>query len=234
MKFCKLYEPRIGEYDKNGNLSLKSIIAILEDIAAKHSASVNENVVESAVNGISWILIEWNVIIKKLPRNDEKLQVSTCAISKKSELITQREFEIQNENGETLINACERLALEDFKASKLLRISPQLLKDYKPEENLNYPFDLNKIKEPSEYFSQKEIEIRKSDIDYNNHVHNTCYIDYAREIFPQETTVSGYRILYKKPLFEKDKPILKYDGDRIVGIYNSNGELCTLVKFEIT
>lgn len=52
MKFSKIYEPRVGEYDQNGRLSLKSIISILEDAGTKHSASVDDDIIESAIGGV--------------------------------------------------------------------------------------------------------------------------------------------------------------------------------------
>lgn len=231
MKFSKIYEPRVGEYDKNGRLALKSIISILEDIGAKHSASVNEDIIANAINGISWILVEWNVEIKKLPENGEKLYVDTWAISKKPEIITQREFEVKNEQGDIFINACERLVLQDFTAGRMIRITPEMLEPYKPEEALKYAFDLSKIKEPQEYKNEKAVAVRKADIDYNNHVHNTNYLEYALELIPDGEVIKGYRVLYKKPLTYGECAIVKCDSSNTVGIYNSQNELCTIVKF---
>lgn len=233
MKFSKSYEPRISEYDKKGSLQLKSIISILEDTGASHSASVNDNIIESAISGVSWILVEWNVEILKLPKNGEKLFINTWAISKKAEIITQREFEIKNADGEIYIHACERLVLEDLKEGKLLRITPEMLTDYKPEEELEHQFDLSKIREPKEYYDHRQVAVRKADIDYNNHVHNTNYLDFAAEILPEALSVKGYRILYKKPLLAGENATVKFDGNSTVGIYNSNNELCTLVKYII-
>lgn len=231
MKFSKVYEPRVGEYDKNGRLAPKSIISILEDAGAKHSASVNDDIIASAIGGVSWILVEWNIEIEKLPINGEKLYIDTWAISKKAEIITQREFEVKDQDGNVYIHACERLVLEDFNTGKLLRITPEMLNAYNPEEALSREYDLSKLKEPSEYKSESVLSVRKADIDYNNHVHNTHYVDYALEILP-ECEFKGYRVLYKKPLFYGENATLKYDGDSTVGIYNTKNELCTLVKFK--
>ena len=236
MKFRKVYEPRVSEYAKDGKLALSSIIGILGDAGSKHSASVNDDIVESGLKGVSWILVEWNVEIHSLPSNKEKLYVDTWAVCKKAELITQREFEVKDKDGNVYINACERLVLEDFNVGKLIKITPEMMVDYKPEEFLHYEFDSAKIKEPAEYDTQKPLAIRTTDIDFNNHVHNTYYLDYALDAIEEyeKQTVRGFRILYKKPLMYKDKAVIKSVNnpeDYMVGIYKED-TLCTLVQIK--
>lgn len=235
MKFNKIYEPRISEYDKNGNLALKSIIGILEDAGAKHSAAVGNDILESGLNGISWILVEWNIEIKSLPKNSQKLYVDTWAICKKAEIITQREFEIKDENGNIYIHACERLVLQDFNNGKLLKITPEMMVNYKPEPEVHYGFDFSKLKEPSSFDCEKPLTVRVTDIDFNNHVHNTYYLDYALDIIEDnQEAISGFRILYKKPLMYKDEATLKCTDTKeayTVGIYKQD-TLCTLVQIK--
>lgn len=236
MKFSKIYEPRISEYARDGRLSVNSIIGILEDAGSKHSASVNDNIIESGLNGVSWILVEWNVKIHSLPDSTQKLYVDTWAISKKAELITSREFEVKDENGNVYINACEKLVLQDFNNGKLLKITPEMMTDYKPEEEVHYDFDFSKLREPESYDSEKTLAVRATDIDFNEHVHNTFYLDYALEAIEQyeNKAISGFRILYKKPLVYGDRVTLKsidtFDA-YLVGIYKED-TLCTLVELK--
>lgn len=236
MKFNKVYEPRISEYAKDGKLAVESIIRILEDAGSKHSASVNDDIIESGLKGVSWILVEWNVEIHSLPDNKEKLYVDTWAVCKKAELITQREFEIKDQNGNVYVNACERLVLEDFNEGKLIKITPEMMVPYNPEESLIYEFDFAKIKEPSYYDSEKHLAIRITDIDFNNHVHNTHYLDYALDAIEQyeKEAISGFRILYKKPVMYKDDVTVKSLNNKeyyTIGIYKQD-TLCTLVQIK--
>ena len=236
MKFSKIYEPRISEYARDGKLSINSIISILEDAGSKHSASVNDNVIESGLKGVSWILVEWNVIIHSLPDSTQMLYLDTWAISKKPELITSREFEIKDDNGNVYVNACEKLVLQDFNNGKLLKITPEMMTDYKPEEEILYDFDFSKLREPESYDFEKNLAVRITDIDFNEHVHNTFYLDYALEAIEhyEKKAISGFRILYKKPLVYGDVAKLKtFESDNayIVGICKED-TLCTLVELK--
>ena len=233
MKFSKVYEPRISEYDKNGNLSVKSIIGILEDAGAKHSTFAGNDILECRLNGYTWILVEWNVEINRLPKNNQKLLVETWAVFKKPEIITSREFEIKDEQGNVFIHACERLVYEDLQNGKLVRITPEMMGNYNPEPELQHKFRFAKLKEPAVYDREKPLAVRITDIDFNDHVHNTVYFDYALDMLENtQEFISGLRILYKKPLMYKDTATVKIantDGGCTVGIYKED-VLCTLVE----
>ena len=233
MKFSKVYEPRISEYDKDGNLSVKSIIGILEDAGAKHSTFAGNDILECRLNGYTWILVEWNVEINRYPKNNQKLLVETWAVFKKPEIITSREFEIKDEQGNVFIHACERLVYEDLQNGKLVRITPEMMGNYNPEPELQHKFRFAKLKEPAVYDREKPLAVRITDIDFNDHVHNTVYFDYALDILENtQEFISGFRILYKKPLMYKDTATVKIantDGGYTVGIYKED-VLCTLVE----
>ena len=233
MKFSKVYEPRISEYDKNGILSVKSIIGILEDAGAKHSTFAGNDILECRLNGYTWILVEWNVEINRLPKNNQKLLVETWAVFKKPEIITSREFEIKDEQGNVFIHACERLVYEDLQNGKLVRITPEMMGNYNPEPELQHTFRFAKLKEPAVYDREKPLAVRITDIDFNDHVHNTVYFDYALDMLENtQEFISGFRILYKKPLMYKDAAMVKIantDGGYTVGIYKED-VLCTLVE----
>ena len=233
MKFSKVYEPRISEYDKNGNLSVKSIIGILEDAGAKHSTFAGNDILECRLNGYTWILVEWNVEINRLPKSYQKLLVETWAVFKKPEIITSREFEIKDEEGNVFIHACERLVYEDLQNGKLVRITPEMMGNYNPEPELQHKFRFAKLKEPAVYDREKPLAVRITDIDFNDHVHNTVYFDYALDMLENtQEFISGFRILYKKPLMYKDAAMVKIantDGGCTVGIYKED-VLCTLVE----
>lgn len=238
MKYSKVYEPRISEYDKNGKLSLGSVIGIIEDTGAKHSASVNDDIIASGLKGVSWILVEWNIEINKIPKNNQKLYMETWPVCKKAEFITNREYEMKDENGNVYIHACERLVLEDFNAGKMLKVTPELLEAYSPEPEVYHEFDFSKLKVPENYDTELQFRVRASDIDYNKHVHNTHYIDYALDAIEQAggdtESVSGFRLHYKKPLTFGDCATAKCkicDNGYLVGIYKDE-TLCTLVQIK--
>lgn len=80
--------------------------------------------------------------------------------------------------------------------------------------------------------------MRCSDIDFNGHVHNTHYLDFALEALPiaeyEQSRFSFVRILYRLPLKVSDQPIIKrgtIETGFVFGVY-SEKKLCTLIELK--
>ena len=124
---------------------------------------------------------------------------------------------------------------EDLQNGKLVRITPEMMGNYNPEPELQHTFRFAKLKEPAVYDREKPLAVRITDIDFNDHVHNTVYFDYALDMLENtQEFISGFRILYKKPLMYKDTATVKIantDGGCTVGIYKED-VLYTLVEIK--
>ena len=95
---------------------------------------------------------------------------------------------------------------------------------------------LEKIPIPENFSFQKEIVLRRSDIDFNNHVHNLFYLDFALEALPDEVykneQFSSIRITYKNAITEGEQVVARYaklDAKHIVCIF-SHDVVKTLVE----
>jgi len=125
-----------------------------------------------------------------------------------------------------------------MKANKLARLRPELIASYEPEDKTVFGgVKSERITVPEVFDSETEIAIRRSDIDFNNHVHNLCYLDYALETLPMELYESAgfrnIRIVYKNALANEKIAICKQKTigcKSTVAIFSPNGTLCTLVE----
>ena len=117
------------------------------------------------------------------------------------------------------------------------KIEQDLISKYGPESKSVYTeTKLEKIPVPEDFSAVKEIQIRRSDIDFNDHVHNLTYLDYAMEVLPEDIyekqNFSTLRITYKSVVKSGEKLVAKYksvDGANIVFIYNDKDELKTQI-----
>ena len=94
------------------------------------------------------------------------------------------------------------------------------------------------VRAPLEFTSETELKLRRSDIDFNGHVHNTCYIDFAMEVIPNKIFATDdfteLHILYFKPVMEHSavKAQYHFDGSsHLVTVYEDN-ICCSLVKLK--
>lgn len=102
--------------------------------------------------------------------------------------------------------------------NRLARLRPELIASYEPEDKTVFGgVKSERITVPEVFDSETEIAIRRSDIDFNNHVHNLCYLDYALETLPMELYESAsfrnIRIVYKNALTNENIAICKQKND---------------------
>lgn len=230
--------PRLDDCDRRGRLSLKAVLHILENAANHHSLSAADDAVENGLKGVAWVISVWDVYIVRLPEISGELEVSTWTKrGKTAESSSARQYIIKDAKGGVCIRAAAKYALFDLAANLLIRITPELLERYKPEDSAAVE-TINRIKEPKSYVSETKIAVRRADIDFNRHVHNSVYIDYAAEALPPEAfeeSFSELSVAYRRPIKEGDFPVAKCFADEsgyIVGIYNQENALCTLVEFK--
>ena len=90
---------------------------------------------------------------------------------------------------------------------------------------------------PAESFEHEvQFPLRRSDMDYNGHVHNTAYLDFALDVLPKEAArsaeISGIRIAYKHPLRLGDRAKIRFCGKN--GVWNicffTDEALCAIVE----
>ncbi len=231
MMYSEKVQFRIGDYNCRGRLSLRAILELLEDVGSRHAETVNDDIIASAESGIAWILTDWNTEIVRHPKADEKLLVNTWVIGRAPTGVVTREFEVLDKDHKPIIYAMARFALFDMSTQKLTRVTPEFLGKYFPEPALKHEFSRNILREKSEYENEYEILVRKTDIDFNGHVHNTIYMDYVEEIM-RTAEVGGFRVVYRSPVIAGERLILKsICGDKEnVGIYNYDGKVCTIIE----
>ncbi|MGN0628798.1 MAG: acyl-[acyl-carrier-protein] thioesterase [Oscillospiraceae bacterium] len=230
------YMPRPSDYNRNGNISYEAVLQILEMAASEHSSNVGDNTAVENKIGIAWILTGWRVKILRRPQNGECLNIITWVRGKTPSSATYRDFILTDESGREVIRAEAKFALFDFRTSKLTRISEERFASYQPEEREVFESS-QRLSTPAEYTAETELNLRRSDIDFNGHVHNTRYVDFALQVLPTESfnrdSFSEIRIVYKKPVTENNVVSLKYcsqNAAETVGIYGE-GTLCCLIEF---
>lgn len=237
MYYKEIYQPRISDYDRNGKLYYESILQILETAGSHHSDTVGDYVIEGSQCGIAWILTEWRVQILRRTDSKEKLQITTWVRGKAPASAVYRDFLLTDETGAEVIRAEAKFALFDLATSRLTRISEELFGSYQPEDKTVFE-DAQRLRAPSEYTSETELKLRRSDIDFNGHVHNTRYVDLAMEALPNEIFARDdfmdIHILYAKPVMERAVVKAKYvfkDSAYLVAVY-ADDVYCAWVEFK--
>ncbi|MGN0732437.1 MAG: acyl-[acyl-carrier-protein] thioesterase [Treponema sp.] len=233
------YQPIIEDFNKNGTLKLEAILKVLENSGNVHSDTAGDNNLVRSQNRIAWVLTDWKIQIKEYPVYNDKIVAKTW-----SQKVTQvfnvfRDFELYASGRIAAIGTTRWVAL-DLETSRLCKIEPSLIERYEPEDKAVFEDSkLEKIPVPEKFDSETLLQIRRSDIDFNDHVHNLTYIDYAMEALPNDIyakqNFKELRITYKNPVKAGEKITAKYaclSDNHIVFVYNSDGDLKTQIMLK--
>lgn len=225
--------------DKHNKLTYKGFLKYLQDAATMHSNHIGYSFENLIQHGLAWLVLGWKIEIYKRPGTDEKIHVETWSTGFEK-VSSCRDYKIFNSQKELIAIASSKWVLYDLKKGSLARITEEFASPYHPHYEHVFGEQIEKISEPSsEATNTYNYAIMRRDIDTNNHVHNTNYLDIAIEALPEEkyknmnyTTVE---IMYKKQALLGDKTTAMYhheeDGDYIVIKSEDLKKLHCIVKF---
>jgi len=238
MIFEEKYQPVIEDYTKEGKVSLFAVLKIFENAGSRHSDLAGDSVFKGNENTKAWVLTDWQVEILSYPSYGESIDVKTWSQELNSPVVASRDFLLYG-NGRICAKGTTRWVLYDLKAGRPCRIEKELLEKYQPEDKAVFEDTrLIKITVPEQFQQETRIAVRRSDIDFNGHIHNLIYLDFALQALPEnvyeEQKFKGLRISYKTAVKSEKEIICRYaqTGDtHIVGIYDTAGQLKTVIQF---
>lgn len=181
-------------------VSNKAILTYLEDIAGIHS-----NIIGCGLNDVpeskhTWIILGWKVHIYNRPIYGETIKIKTWSKPMKN-CCALRDFEIFNKDSELIgIATSKWVYLEKGQIAKIPKEVADLYKS-EPDYHTFTEKEIEKLSEPEEITCMKNIQITRSMIDINNHVHNVYYLDIADEAIPDDiyntNEFNKFQIMYK-------------------------------------
>jgi len=231
------YNPLIEDFNKDGSLKIESILKILENSGNKHSDKSGDYILEGSNNGVTWVLTDWYVEIENYPKYGEKITAKTWSQNPDSLFGCPRDFELYS-NGKLCVKGTTYWVLFDLNRGRPAKILPELISKYEPEASSVFAEKkITKLTIPETFTSKVTITPRRNDIDFNGHVHNLIYVDYAMEAIPEEIynkhSFKSIRISYKSAITEISDITAKYieiAGVHTVCIYNNKAELKTIIQ----
>ena len=133
MVFEEIVRTGIEDAGKNGLITNRAILRMLENAGGYQSDKVGYGLLDIEKNGVSWILLDWKVKVLKRPIYGEKLLVKTWGRNAKR-VTTGRDYEIYNENNELCVIGTSKWALIDIKSKKIAKLTPEIIDKYELEE----------------------------------------------------------------------------------------------------
>lgn len=199
-KYKKTFQIPYYESDKNRKATTLSILKYLGETSGAHTDSLGFNVENLKKTNYGWMLNRWKVRIDRYPNVNEKITIETWS-SGVDRFYATREFIIYNEEKVEIGRASTVWIFIDMTRKRPVRIPADFIQKIKPirERAFSEFYDFKKDVDIKDYI---DFHVRRSDIDYNNHVNNTKYLSWMIETIPElvyeNYMLHEFEIIYKK------------------------------------
>lgn len=183
-KYQKEFTIYYYDSDKSGRVNPASLLTYMGETSSLHSDSLDLGIKELRKNNYGWILNRWKVKFTRYPKVMDKIIIETWT-SGFDKFYATREFVVYNEDKEELARATTLWVFLDIVKKRPIRIPLEFNSKYNiVNERLFsdfYQFESETLVDDL----QLEFNVRKSDIDYNNHVNNINYLNWMLEVVPE-------------------------------------------------
>lgn len=240
MKLEQSFFVGVQDVDGEKRIKNKALIEMISNISMLHGVLSGQTYAEG-VSPVSWIVVSWKLEVYRRPQMFSTLRARTWA-QQYTKVKGNRDYIIYDESDNVVAKATSVWVPIDVKSGRFLRITSEHIQafDPEPEEQVFPGFEfptLRKFDMP--VLNRLETTADRTQVDYNDHVHNSNYVDLAELALPEDVyrrTFDHMTIQYKHEIRCGDRVSLEYscgEGKHYVAIRSiPDGKLHALIVLE--
>jgi medium-chain acyl-[acyl-carrier-protein] hydrolase len=181
-----------------GNLRLDKLLMLVQEVVIGGSTFVGLSVETVKASHLYWVVMSYRFEIKRMPRLGETIRLQTYP-GKTRSFIYPRYINGYDEKGEVIIRAISLWALLNDETHRPV---PSEQSHFVPAQPLSFPDELPwpPLMRLGELKSVEKRRVHPSDIDFNGHMNNVRYIDFALDTEPlsffDEHPITAFQINY--------------------------------------
>lgn len=212
--YKKKYSLHAYEVDFAGKAHLSALLNYLQDAAGEHAGRLGFSITELLKNDQTWLLSRYHVKIFHYPSFGREVTVSTWPSGAQG-IFALRDFEMVDERGELVLVATSSWILLDLQKKLPLRVEIVLagrpLFDRRALEDSFQP-----LPQIGRVSRERSFRVLTRDLDFNRHVNNVVYIQWALEAVTDEIALAKrpleVEVSYRAEAFYGDEIISRVDG----------------------
>lgn len=213
------------ECDITGEITLPSLVNLMMDLSGQQSDSLGNTNDQMSERGLSWIIVQYDMQIERMPHRGEEIILETEAMSY-NRYFTYRRFRAYDESERLCVEVMTNFVMMDIETRKMVQIQKDLLTVYQADEIRTMVRMQKPIQLEPENRKEQDFRVRYLDIDYNRHVNNAKYFDWIINTidpkFIMDHQMAAVTIKYEKEV--------EY-GNSIISVMSrkeaENGEIIT-------
>jgi medium-chain acyl-[acyl-carrier-protein] hydrolase len=164
------------EGDQTGTMKIPMIInaMLLTSDNQSQSLGVGNEVVDKT--GLGWVITQYVMKLKRLPRVGEQITVGTMAVNN-NDYFCQRDFWIKDQAGEVIVENTSIFVLMDRTTRRMHKLLPEIIEPYGAEK-IKRIVRLPKLTGVEGESMEQDYAVQYFDIDPNRHVNNAKYFEW--------------------------------------------------------
>jgi len=172
---------------KGNDSPAQRLLRVLEEMmetAGRHAEILGVGVRDLHARGLTWVLARLHVRIAAVPEAGGTVHIATWP-SGRHRLFAVREFKLKSPAGDELLRATSAWALMKLETRRPARLDPHLpVFSRHPARMIED--DFSPLPPPHPGSARTWHRAKPGDIDINDHVNNTVYLDWALRSIPQD------------------------------------------------
>lgn len=234
--YCLEGRVRYSETDKTGKLTLPALINYLQDCCTFQSEDLKVGWKDYlSKHHLGWFLEHWEISLKgELPELGEKIYVKTWPYKFRGPF-GYRQFTVENEEHQVLVEVDSLWFLVDLKEEKPVRITETLIQAFQLEEPLDREWEKKKRREIEGQQEVFSTSVEKYQIDTNGHMNNEKYITLAEQALPEQKSWKSIYVEYKKAAKLNDNIVVtcaELEGGYQICLKNKEGNSYALAEWK--
>ncbi|AWN61371.1 acyl-ACP thioesterase domain-containing protein [Streptococcus sobrinus] len=178
-KYKLTYQVPFYESDINHQIKLPHLLSFALQVSSLQSESLG-NTDDWILDNFNlvWVITDYELDIKQLPRYAETIEVETEAVAY-NKLFCYRKFYIYGQDGQQIIEISSTFVLMDYDTRKVVTVKDEIVAPYESEK-------IKKLLRAPKYKALEEAEealfhVHYLDLDMNGHVNNSKYLEWMYE-----------------------------------------------------
>ena len=182
--YHKDYTIHTYETDARGLAKTVTLLNYLQDSAGEHAGRLGLSVLDLFKRNMTWVLSRYHVLVHRYPGLGERLEVTTWP-SRKGGYFALRDFEVSDGNGGPVLTATTSWMIIGLERKQPVKVDDII--------DIPYAVDRRALDDPfvslpalSSRDSEVRFRVESAHLDWNRHVNNAVYVQWALEGVPQD------------------------------------------------
>ncbi len=235
-KYSEKFTIRASEVNKTAVATLPAIGSLFQEVAGNHALTLNFDITQLHQQNLTWVLHRMNIKLKRYPNWREQITIETWPAAGDA-LRAYRDYDILDKNGESIGCCLSYWMMINLKTRRPTRMPKEVLDLRLGDTEHVMEVKSNRLSPISRVDSEKQFQVRSSDLDMNHHVNNTKYLEWMIETIPENANdkIAEVDIIFLHESLYKDqiRSIAEFNEEQTSHhqLINQDGETIALATF---